>query len=162
MSNIDVKKEVSLADQYCKTDGIRLTTRRRQVLNGLLASKKALSAYELVEVCNAQEGKSISPMSIYRILEFLESERLVHKLKLANKYVACAHINCNHAHETPQFLICGNCHRVEEVNVSASTMSGLRLSVEMAGFSLVSPQLEMNCLCNNCGLQEYDESREGS
>ena len=38
-------------------------------------------------------------MSIYRILEFLESQQLVHKLKLTNRYVACVHITCNHEHE---------------------------------------------------------------
>ena len=89
-------------------------------------------------------------MSVYRILDFLQEQRLVHKLNLANKYVACAHITCAHAHGVPQFLICGECQRVEEINVARSTINALKRNVHEAGFELVSPQLEMNCICAAC------------
>jgi len=89
-------------------------------------------------------------MSIYRILEFLEDEHLVHKLSLANKYVACAHISCSHAHAVPQFLICRQCSKVKEIGIKPAMIDELRASVNEAGFKLISPQLEMNCLCEGC------------
>ena len=73
---------------------------------GLLESDKALSAYELTEFCRDRLGFDLLPMSVYRILEFLEGEHLAHRLNLANKYVACSHITCEHEHDVPQFLIC--------------------------------------------------------
>lgn len=145
-----VERIVSHAESHCKAHGARLTNKRKIILSGLLEVGKAMSAYELVDYCKDQYGESIPAMSVYRILDFLQEEHLVHKLNLANKYIACAHITCDHAHGVPQFLICGNCQRVEEIAINKSTINTLRRNVENAGFHLTSPQLEMNCLCNDC------------
>lgn len=93
-------------------------------------------------------------MSVYRILEFLESQQLVHKLKLANRFVACIHIACDHQHAAPQFLICINCYKVAEVSIKESTINALRNSVDSAGYTLVSPQIELSCLCEDCAATE--------
>lgn len=148
------------AEQHCKAHGTRLTVKRKQVLAGLIQSGKALSAYELIDFCKEQYAESIPAMSVYRILEFLEKELLVHKLNLANKYVACAHISCDHAHGVPQFLICGKCSKVKEINIKPSTVADLQLTVREAGFKLISPQLEMNCLCDDCFEQTALRSRK--
>ena len=148
MNHVD--RIIGHAEQHCKDHGARLTVKRKQVLAGLIRSNKALSAYELMDVCKQQYGESMPAMSIYRILEFLEDEHLVHKLSLANKYVACAHIRCSHAHAVPQFLICRQCSKVKEIDVKPAMIDELRASVNEAGFKLISPQLEMNCLCEGC------------
>lgn len=148
------------AEQHCKAHGTRLTVKRKQVLAGLIQSDKALSAYELIDFCKELYGESIPAMSVYRILEFLEKELLVHKLNLANKYVACAHISCDHAHGVPQFLICGKCSKVKEISIKPSTISDLQITVREAGFKLISPQLEMNCLCDDCFEQTPLRSRK--
>ena len=148
-----VDRIVEHAEQHCKSHGGRLTVKRKQVLAGLIQSEKALSAYELIDVCKQQSGESMPAMSVYRILEFLEDEHLVHKLSLANKYVACAHISCSHAHAVPQFLICKRCSKVKEIDIKPATINELRASVNEAGFELINTQLEMNCLCEGCVSQ---------
>jgi len=145
-----VETVIEHAELRCKAHGARLTNKRKQVLSGLLTSQKALSAYELVEYCKAEFGEAIPAMSVYRILDFLQGECLVHKLSLANKYVACSHITCDHDHGVPQFLICGKCQKVEEISVSQSTITELKKNVAQAGFHLMSQQLELDCLCDNC------------
>jgi Fur family zinc uptake transcriptional regulator len=147
---VNVKSVINEAEQRCKAQGARLTDKRKQVLSGLLLSDSALSAYELAEYCKSEFGHAIPAMSVYRILDFLQSQHLVHKLKLANKYVACAHITCDHDHGVPQFLICGSCQKVSEIAVTKSVIKALERSVDTAGFKLVSPQLEMDCLCEEC------------
>jgi Fur family zinc uptake transcriptional regulator len=138
------------AEQSCTANGTKLTAKRKRVLSGLLQSDRAMSAYDLVDYCKEAYGESPPPMSVYRILSFLQDEHLVHKLNLANKYIACSHITCEHAHGVPQFLICGDCQRVEEITVGKSTINTLKRKVEEAGFHLASPQLEINCRCNQC------------
>jgi len=145
-----VKKIIEHAEQHCKAHGSRLTNKRKQVLSGLLHSEKALSAYELADYCANEFGGNFPAMSVYRILSFLQDEHLVHKLNLANKYVACSHIICDHPHKIPQFLICGQCSRVKEITISGSTIKKLQQNITVAGFHLVSEQLEMNCLCESC------------
>lgn len=89
-------------------------------------------------------------MSVYRILGFLQNEQLVHKLNLSNKYVACTHITRQHEHAVAQFLICGQCQKVKEISISDSLTVELQQNVELGGFNLASPQLEMNCICETC------------
>ena len=136
--------------RYCEKQGLRLTSKRKKVLSGLLSSKKALSAYELVDYCKNEFDEAIPAMSVYRILNFLESEHMVHKLSLANKYVACSHIVCEHMHEVSQFLICTECQRVKEINIGRSTVRKIHEEADKEGFSIVNPQLEINCLCKSC------------
>ena len=145
-----VQTAIDHAENSCKSRGVKLTNKRRQVLSGLLQSNKAKSAYELADYCRDEFGEKLPPMSVYRILEFLQEERLVHKLNLANKYIACAHITCDHDHGISQFLICDNCQTVKEITVKKSTINTLKRSVEDAGFDLLSPQMELNCLCHDC------------
>ena len=145
-----VQKIIDHAESNCKARGKKLTSKRKYVLSGLLHSQKAMSAYELVEYCKEAYGETLPPMTVYRILDFLKNEYLVHKLNLANKYIACAYITCDHDHCMSQFLICSNCQRVEEMSVNKSTINTLKQNVEEAGFHLVSPQIEISCLCNNC------------
>ncbi len=145
-----VESIIQHAEQHCDLRGSRLTQKRKQILTGLVKSKKALSAYELIDFCKQEYGESLPAMSVYRILVFLESELLVHKLNLANKYVACMHISCDHAHAVPQFLICKSCSIVKEITVEESTITDLGNTVKGAGYQLLSPQIELNCLCDNC------------
>jgi len=132
------------------SSGTRFTDKRRRVLACLLSFDKAVSAYDLVTAMQQQFDVSIPPMSVYRILEFLASENLVHKLSSSNKFVACSHIACAHSHEIPQFLICDKCDRVKEVGVNKAIIESLHNSVNDAGFTLKSPQLELHCICNDC------------
>jgi len=150
MSNIETI--IEHAEQYCIEHGSRLTDKRKQVLSGLLQSEKALSAYELVDYCREEFGENMPAMSVYRILDFLEGEKLIHKLNLANKFIACAHITCRHEHGVPQFLICGKCKKVKEISIDHLSMQTIEDNVKQAGFHLVSPQLEMNCICEDCML----------
>lgn len=148
MKNAD--HTIDHAEQQCIRNGTKLTPKRKAVLMGLLKSKQAMTAYELSDFCKEELGEAMPTMSVYRILEFLETEQLVHKLQLANRFVACIHITCDHQHEAPQFLICINCYRVSEISIKASTMKSLRNTVDSAGYTLVSPQIELNCLCEEC------------
>lgn len=145
-----VQETMEHVAQKCSSKGIRFTNKRKLILSSLLTCKKAMSAYELVDYCKQEFDEIFPAMSVYRILEFLQQEQLVHKLNLVNKYVACHHIACDHSHGVPQFLICGKCQRVKETSLGVMTKEELKHDVEQAGFQLVSPQLEINCLCNDC------------
>ncbi len=148
MDNID--GIIQHAERHCIDHGTRLTKKRKQVLARLIESDVALSAYELIAAVKKKYNEDIAAISVYRILEFLESEKLVHKLNLASKYVACAHINCDHAHGVSQFLICGECSKVKEISIKLATIAELNATVKEADFKLISPQFEMNCICADC------------
>ncbi len=147
-----IQSIIDMAEQQCKANGSRLTNKRKQVLTGLLSADRALSAYELADYCKTEFDNPMPAMSVYRILDFLKQEELIHELKLANKYIACSHISCSHAHDASQFLICRDCQRVEEITMNKSTMLELQQSIKGAGFQLLNPQLEMHCICDACAI----------
>jgi Fur family zinc uptake transcriptional regulator len=150
MNKQQLNRVIDKAKEVCAHSGGRLTEKRRGVLEVLLVSSIPLSAYAITDAYNKVSEKSIPPMSVYRMLEFLEAEDLVHKLSSTNKYVACSHITCGHAHEIPQFLICGECQSAKEIAISKNIIDELAKLVGKTGYTLTHSQLELQCLCNNC------------
>ena len=150
MHKTSLQQALQQAEANCRASGARLTEKRRHILQLLLESDTPLSAYELATRYQEQFHETIPAMSVYRMLDFLVSETLAHKLNSANKYIACSHIACDHAHEVPQFLICDNCHQVKEIGISKSIIDALDKSVKQAGYVLTQPQIELHCLCAEC------------
>lgn len=105
------------AEEICAARGQRLTPIRRQVLEALLGSHKPLGAYEIIDVLAAAGGRP-APITIYRALDFLMDNNLVHRLESRNAFIACIH---NHdAGALMVFLICENCRAVGEAPSAAA------------------------------------------
>ena len=150
MNKQQLNRIIRKAKNVCARSGGRLTEKRKRILELLLASNTPLSAYEITDTYSKTCAESMPAMSVYRILEFLEAEDLVHKLSSTNKYVACSHITCDHVHKIPQFLICGECQSAKEIAISKSIIDELGKLVGKAGYTLTNSQLELQCLCDNC------------
>jgi Fur family transcriptional regulator, zinc uptake regulator len=150
MKSLELLKIMDKATDICTSSGGRLTEKRKKVLELLVTSNIPLSAYELADTYNKGSQATMPVMSVYRILDFLESEQLVHKLTSTNKYVACSHIACSHAHQVPQFLICGKCQSVKEIAISQTIIHELDIQVREAGYQLLNSQLELQCICASC------------
>ncbi|WP_411065728.1 Fur family transcriptional regulator [Vibrio rotiferianus] len=146
----DVDAIIKHVEMSFKAQGKQLTSKRKLVLRALVHADKALSAYELVDYCKAHFEQNIQAMSVYRILDFLEAEHLAHKLKVSNKYIVCSHILCEHEHGVPQFLICAKCNKISEQAIDPTLIHGLQSHAKEEGFTVVSPQLEINCVCDDC------------
>jgi len=154
MPNIKQSKLDSLlraAEVSCAENGARLTQRRRQVLSALMQSSSPLSAYEVLDLCNRSTASAMPAMSVYRILDFLEQQLLVHRLSTSNKYVSCAHITCDHKHfQTTHFLLCEGCSSVEEVDATEEASEALEQMAKTVGFKLTAQQFELSGMCTSC------------
>lgn len=146
----DVAETVAKAKMECDRAGVKLTVKRQNILSVLLQSQGPLSAYDIVDRYREQFDESLPAMSVYRILDFLVANKLVHKLATTNQFLACAHISCDHRHEVPQFLICDHCHSVEEVGLRRTLVKELQDSVEKTGFLMANQQLELHGTCAAC------------
>jgi Fur family zinc uptake transcriptional regulator len=118
---------------------------RRQVLKALLASHKPLGAYEIIERL-AHRGR-LAPITVYRALDFLRDNGLVHRIESRNAFVACVH---HHAGGDPVvFLICERCGTVGEATGGA-VADALKHSCRAAGFVPKSPVIEIAGVCSHC------------
>src|ERR1700730_18756095 len=74
---------IAHAETLCAARAQRLTPIRRQVLEALLASHKPLGAYEIIEYLarhGAARHHPPAPITIYRALDFLRHNRLLHRI----------------------------------------------------------------------------------
>jgi Fur family zinc uptake transcriptional regulator len=134
------------AEAVCVKRGERLTAMRRHVLEVLAASHKPLGAYEIIDEVAAR-GPRPAPITIYRALDFLTAQGLVHRIESRNAFLAC--IN-NHAADAPVvFLICEHCGAVGEAP-STAVAESLNAAAKSAGFSPKSPVIEITGVCKHC------------
>jgi len=147
----DIERIIKKSQDACVSTGTKLTTKRKNVLAVLLGSSIPLSAYEIAKRYKTQFKESLPVMSVYRMLDFLIQKKLAHKLETAaGQYMPCAHIACDHQHETPQFLICDHCGSVKEVGIEKRIIEELESSIQSIGFTLTHKQLELHGICEHC------------
>jgi Fur family zinc uptake transcriptional regulator len=137
---------MAVAEAKCLEDGRRLTPIRRHVLGVLLGSHQPLGAYEIMERL-APQGPRPAPITVYRALEFLRDNELIHRIESRNAFVACVH---NHASAEPVvFLICERCGAVGEA-ASMAVAATLSSAARAAGFTPKSPVIEIGGICAHC------------
>jgi len=137
---------IAYAEAHCAARAQRLTPIRRQVLEALLASHQPLGAYEIIERMADRKGRP-APITVYRALDFLRDNGLVHRIESRNAFVACAH---NHAgDDLVVFLICERCGAVGEAP-GGEVARALKSASRAAGFSPKSPLIEIVGICSHC------------
>src|SRR5215217_4216485 len=103
------------AEALCAARGQRLTPLRRQVLETLAESHKTLGAYEIMERMG-HEGPRPAPITVYRALDFLLENGLVHRIESRNAFLACIGDHHGAGTGTTVFLICERCGAVGEAS----------------------------------------------
>ncbi len=82
------------------------------MLQALLSSHRPLGAYEVIDEL-AKSMPRPAPITVYRALDFLMANGLVHRIESRNAYLACAHDH--DAAAMVAFLICERCGSVGEI-----------------------------------------------
>jgi Fur family transcriptional regulator, zinc uptake regulator len=142
-----VKDTLAAALAICRRDKISLTPGRRRILEILAGEGRPLGAYELIDRVAGATGKRPAPISIYRALDFLLENGLVHRLASRNAYLACGH---GHAAQEPiVFLICDVCGDVVEAT-SAEMRGSLAELAHRAKFSPRAQVMEIAGRCRLC------------
>ena len=158
MKPVDAKGVIEVARDICEKTGNRLTETRQHMLEVLLTIGTPKSAYELTEHYNRLIESPIMAMSAYRILDFLASIRLVHRLHSINKYIICKHPIGTCEYQVPLFLICRSCQHIEEIEMAADIAKTLSEQAESTGFVTTGSQIELTSLCKNCKSNNHQHS----
>jgi Fur family transcriptional regulator, zinc uptake regulator len=134
------------AERVCAGRSQKLTPIRRRVLEGLLSSHRPLGAYEIIEEL-AKSNPRPAPITVYRALEFLMENGLVHRIESRNAFLACAHDHDEAA--MVAFLICERCGLVGEVP-AAPVAQSLNASARSTGFMPKMSIVEITGVCAHC------------
>jgi len=104
-----------------------------------------MGAYDiLAELNRAGKADRIAPPIVYRALEFLMAEGLIHRIESRNAFITCVHPG----HESAaQFLICRDCEQVAELETSEQS---LLAAADNLGFAVDHSVVEITGVCARC------------
>ncbi|WP_263263545.1 Fur family transcriptional regulator [Pseudomonas sp. RIT-PI-S] len=141
-----VHSALTEADVLCEQKGLRLTALRRRVLELVWQSHKPLGAYDILAVLSEQDGRRAAPPTVYRALDFLLENGLVHRIASLNAFIGCIHPE--HVHQG-QFLICRSCHVAVELEHPAISQA-INQGAATVGFAVETQTVEVVGLCASC------------
>ncbi|HEY4134688.1 MAG TPA: Fur family transcriptional regulator [Alphaproteobacteria bacterium] len=140
-----VHDALEAADQLCASRDVRLTEVRRRVLELIWASHAPVGAYAIMDLLRG-EGRNAMPPTVYRALDFLLEQGLIHRIASLNAYIGCSHPGDAHA---MQYLICKKCGTVAEIDDPAIDKA-IAATTETLGFALDSQTVEVAGVCRDC------------
>lgn len=141
-----VSHALTEAESICTRQGLRLTVLRKRVLELVWQSHKPLGAYDILGVLSEADGRRAAPPTVYRALDFLLENGLVHRIASLNAFVGCSHPE--HAHQG-QFLICRTCNAAIELERATISNAIVNAAAEV-GFAVESQTVEVVGLCAGC------------
>lgn len=133
------------AESLCQNHGARLTPLRRRVLELIWSSHEAVKAYDLLDRLSS-EDRTVKPPTVYRALDFLLQQGLVHRVDSLSAFVGCSHPQDPH---DVRLLICTQCGQVTELADPALDET-LARAIAQTGFKPTRAHLEIHGLCAHC------------
>ena len=140
-----VDAALAAAEVQCRDRGVRLTTLRRRVLELVWRGHGPVGAYTLLETLRG-DGLAAAAPTVYRALDFLLTQGLIHRLERRNAFIGCPNPEMVHS---GQFLICTGCGAVAEID-DDDVGQAVRRAAGRHGFTVVRPTVEVEGLCPGC------------
>lgn len=142
-----VRAALAAADALARRRGLRFTPMRRRVLDIILSGHKPMGAYDILDALGEASGaRKPAPPTVYRALDFLSREGMVHRIDTLNAFVAC--FTPDHRHRA-HFLLCRQCGCVAEIE-HGGLVGALATAAADAGFSVERETVEIAGLCAGC------------
>ncbi len=156
-----VADAIANAEARCARDGSSFTPLRRRVLELVWSSHGPVGAYELLDALRA-ERRGAAPPTIYRALDFLKDNGLIHRIESLNAYVGCGSPDDHRDHQNGgQFLICRVCGAVAELDDPAIASTVAKRAKEL-GFNVEQQTIEVTGLCPRCRTEgQGKKSKDG-
>jgi Fur family zinc uptake transcriptional regulator len=140
-----LQSAIKMAKTRCDESGIRLTPLRQQVLELVWQSHEPVKAYDVLDKLK-KEHSSSAPPTVYRALDFLQEQGLVHKIESLNAYIGCGNPENSHS---GQFLICRCCGAVAELD-DGDISKLIQKKATQLGFKIDDEMVEINGHCQEC------------
>ena len=145
--NACVVHALSTASSLCDKRRVRLTALRRRVLELIWSSHKPIGAYALLDILKS-EHSSAQPPTVYRALDFLKEQGLVHRIESLNAFIGCTEPYHSHS---GMFFICDHCGDAVEME-GAGIDAAMQNTAEARGFQIQTRTIEASGLCPGCQM----------
>jgi len=132
--------------QFALTHRFKLTDLRQAVLTILLESPQPLGAYEILHILR-KTRPSAEPPTVYRVLDFLEKQQVVHHLSHNNTFMLC-HIAQRHQDVSVVFT-CSQCQQAQEFS-DPNLVAYLAVLAQAQHIVISNPILQISGQCKDC------------
>ncbi|MCH8322021.1 MAG: transcriptional repressor [Proteobacteria bacterium] len=133
------------AEDLCRARAVNLTATRRRVLELVWQGHEPVKAYQIIN--NFRAGhQATKPPTVYRALDFLMENGLVHRIESLNAFVGCTRPENRHQAD---FFICTACHRVDEID-SGKIAATFEKLARQQNFTISHKTVEVYGLCRAC------------
>ncbi len=140
-----IDSALTAAAELCRRRGARFTPLRRRVLELVWGGHAPVGAYQVLEGLQL-DGRRAAPPTVYRALDFLMAQGLVHRLESLNAFIGCPRPDQRHR---AQYLICESCGDAIEVEIAG--LEGTIASTAAAhDFAVSSQTVEVLGVCSAC------------
>jgi len=129
-----------------ETEERKIGRNTQLVFDVLTRSDKPMSAYQLLAVLREQGLKA--PLQVYRALDQLIDDGLVHKIESLSAFALCTHCEAS-SHGGAAFTICVMCGRTEEIHDTDLGPLLERLARRQR-FQTASTTVELSGVCEAC------------
>lgn len=134
------------ARNLCAQAKARLTPIREAVLKLIWENHRPLGAYTIIEQLSNERGKRVLPPTVYRAIDFLLEQGLIHRIATLNAFIGCPFPGSAHS---DVFMVCRACGSAAECSVE-NINSAIFAMAERAGFAIESQAVEVSGLCPLC------------
>lgn len=141
-----ITSALTAAERVCDREGVKLTPLRRQILELVWGSHAPVGAYEILERLAVADGRRAAPPTVYRSLDFLMEQGLVHRIETLNAFVGCAHPEAPHE---VQYLICDSCGDAVEIEIDGLVRQ-IGKAAAGQGFEVGGQTIEVRGHCKDC------------
>ena len=141
-----IEEALQTASAICQNNGVRLTPLRKTVLELVWQSHQPVGAYDVLAQLAKLESRPAQPPTVYRALDFLLEQGLIHRLSSLNAFIGCPHPGESHH---GSFLICKQCRTTQEVDYAAIN-NAIQSCASEQGFIVSESSIELTGLCRHC------------
>ncbi len=142
--------DLTMLIAHCQQRHIKLTPLRQAILGIVASANTPLTAYAILDELRRERPKA-QVMSVYRVLNFLLDNGLIHRIESLNAFVLCHHLN--QRDHLSQWLICSVCGGITEY-VSPLAEQHYNDIAEQTGFEVATSVIELSGRCQACRQAE--------
>ncbi len=127
---------------------LKLTPLRNDVMSIILEAEQPLSAYDILDrLRKIREGAE--PPTVYRVLEFLVSHHIVHRIDSQNTYVLCSQREVlNEQHKTV-LVVCDHCQACFEY-IDVALAKSIEEFAQKKKIKINSSLIKLSGICEKC------------
>jgi Fur family transcriptional regulator, zinc uptake regulator len=124
---------------------INITPLRQEILSIMKMHDNGLKAYDLLEILT-KTNPSIKPNTVYRILNLLVTNHVLHKIQGSSVFTLCSKSEENVKHI---LLTCDKCLKITEL-VDEQVLNQLDIFYKKNNFNIKNYTYELSGICKDC------------